>query len=85
MHHICLAGEVPVDGFLDLVAETSPEAVVEFVGPDDSMSRRLMATRKVGRDDYTWQSFMGAVAQRFTIEGSVAVLPTRHLLHLRRL
>ena len=47
IHHICLAGEVPIAAFLDLVAETSPHAIVEFVGPDDPMSRRLMATRKV--------------------------------------
>ena len=53
VHHICLAGEVPVEGFLDLVAETSPHAVVEFVGPDDPMSRRLMATRTIHRADYT--------------------------------
>ena len=26
VHHICLAGEVPVEGFLDLVVETSPHA-----------------------------------------------------------
>lgn len=84
VHHVCLAGEVPLTGFLDLVAETSPRAVVEFVGPDDPMSRRLMATRKVPRDDYTKESFMEAVAQRFTIEASTAVSPTRDLLHLRR-
>jgi hypothetical protein len=84
IHHVCLAGEVPVDGFLDLVAETSPHAVVEFVGPDDPMSRRLMATRKIPRDDYTRESFMEAVARRFTIEASTAVSPTRDLLHLRR-
>jgi hypothetical protein len=84
VHHICLAGEVPVEGLLDLMAETSPHAVVEFVGPHDPMSRRLMATRKVPRDDYTRESFMRAVGQRFTIEASTAVSPTRDLFHLRR-
>ena len=84
IHHICLAGEVPVSGFLDLVAETSPHAVVEFVGPDDPMSLRLMATRRVGRDDYTRGSFMEAADQRFTIVASKAVSATRELFHLRR-
>ena len=85
IHHICLAGEVPIEGFLDLVAETSPHSIVEFVGPDDPMSRRLMATRKLHRDDYTRESFMEAVGQRFTIETSIAVSSTRDLLYLRRI
>lgn len=76
---------MPVAAFLDLVAETSPQAVVEFVAPDDPMSRRLMATRKTPRDDYTRESFMEAVAPRFSVEGSTAVSPTRDLFHLRRL
>jgi hypothetical protein len=84
IHHICLAGEVPIAGFLDLVAETSQHSIVEFVGPDDPMSRRLMATRKVGRDDYTRELFMDAVAKRFTVEASTAVSATRDLFHLRR-
>ena len=84
IHHICLAGEVPVSGFLDLVAEVSPHAVVEFVGPDDPMSRRLMATRKAGRDDYTRESFLESVARRFVIEASATASPTRELFHLRR-
>jgi len=75
---------VPIGGFLDLVAETSPHAIVEFVAPDDPMSLKLMATRKVSRDDYTRESFMAAVAQRFTIEASTSVSPTRDLFHLRR-
>ncbi len=84
IHHICLAGEVPIAGFLDLVAETSPHSIVEFVGPDDPMSRRLMATRKVDRDDYTRELFMEAVAKRFMVEASTAVSATRDLFHLRR-
>ena len=84
IHHICLAGEVPVSGFLDLVADVSPHAVVEFVGPDDPMSRRLMATRKAGRDDYTRESFLESATRRFVIEGSALASPTRELFHLRR-
>jgi hypothetical protein len=84
IHHICLAGEVPIAGFLDLVAETSPHSIVEFVGPKDLMSLRLMATRKADRDDYTRELFMEAVAKRFTVEATTAVSPTRDLFHLRR-
>jgi hypothetical protein len=84
IHHICLAGEVPVAGFLDLVADTSPDSIVEFVGPDDPMSRRLMATRKVPRPDYSRGSFLAAAEQRFTVVASTAVSPTRDLFHLRR-
>jgi hypothetical protein len=84
IHHICLAGEVPVSGFLDLVADTSVDAVVEFVGPDDAMSGRLMATRKTLRDDYTKESFIGHVRRRFDILEATSLSPTRDLFHLRR-
>ena len=84
IHHVCLAGEVPVSAFLDLVAETAPDSVVEFVGPDDPMSLRLMATRKMPRHDYTRESFLSAAEERFAIVSSSAISPTRDLFHLRR-
>lgn len=83
-HHICLGGEVPVGAFADLVADTSPAAVVEFVAPDDPMSQRLLATRTTDRPDYTRDRFLAALERRFSIDRSQAVSPTRELFSLRR-
>ena len=86
MHHVCLAGEVPVEGFLDLVAETSPHAVVEFVG-----TRRPDEPPVDGHSQGAPERLHpGVVHGGNWPDGSrlrphTEVSPTRDLFHLRRL
>ncbi len=85
IHHVCIAGEVPIGAFLDLVVETSPRSVVEFVSPDDPMAQRLLATRSTLRSDYSAEAFQAALTDRFVVLGTADTTRTRRLFHLQRL
>lgn len=85
IHHVCLSRGVPLPMVLDLVAATSPYAVIEFVDPGDPMSRELLATRKEIPHGYSKELFDRSVADRFEVIRSVELKPTRHLLFVRAL
>lgn len=84
VHHLCLGVGIPLDEVVEVLGETSPEAVVEFVAPDDPMSRRLAATRRVFHPGYDLGSFIELVARRFETVDRAKLSPTRELFHLRR-
>lgn len=83
IHHICLGQGVPLPSFLDLVCETSPLAVVEFVATDDPMSQAVLATRVETHAGYDLTTFRRLAAERGTILAEEALSPTRALLLLR--
>ena len=85
IHHICLSREVPLPMVLDLVAETSPFAVFEFVDPTDPMSKELLATRKEIPHGYSRDLFEACLAERFDVIRRVELKPTRQLIFARSL
>jgi hypothetical protein len=82
VHHLCLGRGVPLDGFLDLVRETSPLAVVEFVAADDPMSQRLLATRPEHHAGYDVDTFRALARARGDILAEERLSPTRRLFLL---
>ena len=84
VHHLCLGRGYPVEEVLDLVAETSPVAVVEYVDPDDPMGQELLASRRATPHEFSRERFLDAVASRFEILADDRLKPTRHLYLLRR-
>jgi hypothetical protein len=64
IHHVCLGRGVPLAGFLDLVRESSPLAVVEFVTIEDAMSQRVLATKTEHHADYDLDAFRALVGER---------------------
>lgn len=83
VHHLCLGAGVPLEEFVELVAETSPLAVVEFVSAADPMSQTLLATKAVSHAGYDLESFRALVARRGRILAETVVSPSRSvfLLH----
>jgi hypothetical protein len=83
VHHLCLGRGVPLDGFLDLVRETSRLAVVEFVAREDPMSQRLLATKLEQHADYDVEAFRRLARARGEIVAEEALSSTRSLFLLR--
>jgi len=50
IHHVVIAGNVPLPEFIDWLTGLGCDLVIEFVGRDDPMVRRLLLNK---RDDYT--------------------------------
>ena len=74
---------MPLDGFLDLVRETAPLAVVEFVAREDAMSQRLLATKLEQHGDYDVDTFRSLARARGEILAEERLSPTRALFLLR--
>jgi hypothetical protein len=82
VHHLCLGRGVPLGGFLDLVRESSPLAVVEFVSREDAMSQRLLATKLEQHAGYDVDSFRALARARGQILAEEQLSATRWLFLL---
>ncbi len=85
IHHLCIGQGVPLSEIVDLVTETSAESVVEFVGPDDPMVKRISASRPESLDGYNREEFEALVSRRLRIADKESVSRTRTIYHLERI
>jgi SAM-dependent methyltransferase len=84
VHHVCIAGNVPVRELLDWLRSLGGTLVIEFPDRGDPMVGRLLAGKREGANpDYERESFERALRERFTIERSEPVTETRTLYEVR--
>jgi hypothetical protein len=84
VHHICIAGNVPVSELLDWLRSLGSALVIEFPDRSDPMVQRLLGGKREGSNpDYERAVFERALSERFTIERSAAVSETRTLYEAR--
>ena len=67
IHHLTLAGGVPLGGVVDWLADNARAAVIEFVPLDDPMAQRLLATRLDQPTGYDEPIFRRELERRFQI------------------
>ena len=85
VHHLAIAGNVPLPAVAAWLAQLAPEAIVEFVPKEDPMVEFLLAAREDIFPDYTIEHFRSAVALLFeTIAEHAVDGSARVLFHLRR-
>jgi SAM-dependent methyltransferase len=84
VHHVCIAGNVPVREFLDWLRSLGGALVIEFPDRADPMVQRLLGGKRDGSNpDYEKAGFERALEERFTIERSEPVSQTRTLYDAR--
>ncbi|MFP5308103.1 MAG: SAM-dependent methyltransferase [Actinomycetes bacterium] len=84
VHHLAIAGEVPLPRVVDLLASLGRDVLVEWVPKDDPKVRVLLATREDRFDGYTTEDFLAACASRGEVVSTTPVAGTdRLLVHLR--
>ena len=67
VHHIRIAGNVPLAAILDLLRNIAPAGVVEWVDKSDGMVARMLRNRADVFDDYNWKTFERLLRERFTL------------------
>jgi hypothetical protein len=67
IHHLRITGGIPLTEVIALLTTLAPSGVIEWVGRDDSMVRRLLALRPDVYDDYTKEHFTEILAARARI------------------
>jgi hypothetical protein len=69
IHHLVISRNVPMQEFVDFLADAGADVVVEFPTPDDPMVQGLLRNKREGlHDDYTSEAFEVALARRFDIQ-----------------
>jgi hypothetical protein len=80
VHHVCIAGNVPVRELLDWLGSLGARLVIEFPDRSDPMVQRLLGGKRAGSNpDYERAAFERALEERFTVDRSAAVTDTRTL------
>ena len=73
VHHLVLAGNVPLRHVASYLAVLGTHAIVEFVPYDDPQAQRLVATRGSPEHAYTRQAFEQAFGESFAISSASPV------------
>lgn len=82
VHHLAIAGNVPLPRIAELCARLGRSVLVEWVPKHDPMVERLLATREDVFDDYASQAFEAAVAAHFDIARREPVPGSARVLYL---
>ena len=67
IHHLRITGGIPLSEVVDLLTSLAPSGVLEWVGREDSMVRRMLALRPDVYDDYTQANFERLLSARARI------------------
>ena len=85
IHHVSIAGNVPVAEFLDWLQGATRSLVIEFVSPEDPMARRLLARKRPGNHpDYRADWFEQCLTARFEIVRSEQLAAGARTLYFAR-
>jgi len=68
VHHICIANNIPLEGFIKLLNRFGHRGVVEWVDKQDAMVQRLLRNRKDVFPDYKWDEFERCLKTIFRVE-----------------
>jgi len=67
IHHLRITGGIPLSEIVDLLTRLAPSGVLEWVGRDDLMVRRLLALRPDVYQDYALDHFEQLLSERSAI------------------
>lgn len=86
VHHLALTFNIPLAQQLDLLADISPNLVIEFPSERDPMVHRLVRNKRAGLfEDYSRTCFEGLLHERFAVEEQVELTGgTRTIYRARR-
>jgi hypothetical protein len=81
IHHLAIGRNIPLRAIAEQLGRLAPELIIEWVPREDSMVRRLLATREDVFDDYTPEGFMAAFRTVFDPVEEALVAGSSRVLH----
>ena len=67
IHHMVISANIPLRSYIEWVRGLNAATVLEFVGRDDEMTRKLLRNKTKQHDDYTQENFEAVVGEMFVI------------------
>jgi ribosomal protein L11 methylase PrmA len=84
VHHLAIAGGLPMIMVAEFLRQIGRWLVVEFVPPDDPQARRLLAARTATHEDHDQRAFERAFREHFDIEDFESIGEVGRVLYLMR-
>ena len=84
IHHLRITGGIPLSEVLGLLTSVTTAGVIEWVGREDSMVKRLLALRPDVFDDYTQPQFESLLGGYARIEKQLTLPGGQRTLYLWR-
>ena len=86
IHHLAITFNIPVAQQIDMLADLTPELVIEMPHADDPMVRKLLTNKRDGiHDDFNLDEFERLLTQRFTVKSKMLLAGgTRTIFHAVR-
>jgi hypothetical protein len=86
IHHVAITFNIPVAAQLDMLADLSPEIVIEMPHADDPMVRKLLTNKRDGiHSDFTLDEFERLLNERFDVRSRMLLSSgTRTIFHATR-
>jgi SAM-dependent methyltransferase len=84
IHHMVISANVPMRDFLEWIRSFEAAVVLEFVGPDDEMTLRLLKNKRNAYPDYTQSQFESIAGSMFDIEDSASLKGGRRQIYFLR-
>lgn len=84
IHHIVITANIPLAEFLDWLRHFDSEVILEWVGPDDDMTKMLLRNRLDQYSELSESNFRSIVDRHFSVEDTASLKGgVRKLLYLR--
>lgn len=86
IHHLAITFNVPVAAQIDMLADVTPEIVIEMPHADDPMVKKLLRNKREGiHSDFTLEEFERHLSSRFDVKSRLALTGgTRTIFHAVR-
>ncbi len=83
VHHVTITANVPMQAWIDWLAELGASLVIELPTREDPMVQRLLAAKKEGtHDDYEREAFERCLAGAFDVKRSERLASGTRVLYL---
>jgi SAM-dependent methyltransferase len=81
IHHMIISANIPMQDFLEWLRSFGAAVVLEFVGPDDEMTLRLLKNKRNAYPEYTQDKFESIVRSMFEITDSQPLKEGRRCIY----
>ena len=71
IHHMVISANIPIRDFITWIRGLNSVVVLEFVGPEDEMTRHILKNKVNQYAEYTQDNFESIVREMFTIGESI--------------
>ena len=87
IHHLAITFNIPVAQQVDMLADLTPELVIEMPHADDPMVRKLLVNKRAGiHDDFNLDEFERLLTKRFDVKSKMLLAGgTRTIFHAVRM